>query len=52
MQSEVVEAHRNKPVQMLGLDLYNGSQSQLGAFRSVNRVDFPLLQRAGAGGIP
>ncbi|MBK37110.1 MAG: hypothetical protein CME26_16475 [Gemmatimonadetes bacterium] len=37
---------------MLGLDLYNGSQSQLGAFRSVNRVDFPLLQRAGAGGIP
>ena len=44
--------HRGKPVQMLGVDLWNGSQSQLSLFRSVTGVDFPLLQRAGTGGIP
>ena len=37
---------------MLGVDLWNGSQSQLSLFRSVTGVDFPLLQRAGTGGIP
>ena len=37
---------------MLGVDLWNGSQSQLSAFRRVTGVDFPLLQRAGTGGIP
>lgn len=52
MQNEVVARNRSKPVQMLGVDLWNGSSSQLGAFQRITGVDFPLLQRAGTGGIP
>lgn len=52
MQNEVVARNRTKPVQMLGVDLWNGSSSQLGAFQRITGVDFPLLQRAGTGGIP
>jgi len=32
---------------MLGLDVYNGSQTQLALYKSVAKVTFPLLQKAG-----
>jgi len=37
----------NDKVQLLGLDLYNGSQIQVAQYRAVTKVTFPLLMQAG-----
>lgn len=43
------QSTQTKDVAMLGLDVYNGSQSQLRGYRSRTGVSFPLLQRAAGG---
>ena len=47
MEREVWQPNRDKNVQMLGMDLWNGSAGQLNRFKQVTGVTFPLLQRAG-----
>jgi hypothetical protein len=46
VQEKVVEANKDKPFQLLGLDLWNGSTSQVNEFSFVTKVQFPVLQKA------
>lgn len=45
VQEEVVDTHRDKPFQMLGVDLWNGSPAQVNTFTFVTQVKFPMLQK-------
>ena len=49
MESGIWQAYKDKEVQVLGLDMWNGSQTQLTSFRTVTRVTFPLLLKAASG---
>ena len=44
MQEEIVDASRDKNFEMIGVDLWNGTPTQLNAFKFVTQVKFPLLQ--------
>jgi hypothetical protein len=43
VQEEVVDAARDKNFEMIGVDLWNGSPSELAAYQFVTQVKFPLL---------
>lgn len=45
MQEEIVDAARDKNFEMIGVDLWNGTPSQLNEFKFVTQVKFPLLQQ-------
>lgn len=45
MQEEIVEVARDKNFEMIGVDLWNGSASQLNEYKFVTQVKFPLLQQ-------
>jgi hypothetical protein len=45
VQEEIVEVARDKNFEMLGVDLWNGSASQLNEYKFVTQVKFPLLQK-------
>ncbi|MDA0747935.1 MAG: choice-of-anchor D domain-containing protein [bacterium] len=47
MDKQVWQVVGQKGVQVLGLDLWNGSQTQLATFKSITGVTFPLLLKAG-----
>ena len=49
MEKDIWGLQKDKDVQVLGLDLWNGSFSQLLAFRAATGVTFPLLMQAGSG---
>ena len=52
MQDEIVDVARDKNFEMVGVDLWNGSASQLKEFQFVTQVKFPLLQRGTNSEIP
>ena len=43
MQERIVDAARDKNFEMIGVDLWNGSPSELASFQFVTQVKFPLL---------
>ncbi|MEE2752922.1 MAG: choice-of-anchor D domain-containing protein [Candidatus Latescibacterota bacterium] len=52
MQEEIVDVARDKDFEMVGVDLWNGSASQLNEFQFVTQVKFPLLQKGTNSEIP
>ena len=46
LEAELHQPNKDKNVAMLGLDVYNGSRTQLAGYGTVARVTFPLLQEA------
>jgi peroxiredoxin len=49
VEQNVRQAYEEEDLQLLGLDMWNGSTAQLQSFQSTTRVTFPLLQMAGTG---
>lgn len=48
LESELWQVVRAKPnVQMLGLDLWNGSIAELSLYKNITGITFPLLRQAG-----
>lgn len=47
LETELHQTYQGQNVAMLGLDVYNGSLTQLIGFGQTARVSFPLLQQAG-----
>ena len=49
VEQDIWQQLRGQDIQLLGLDVYNGSTSQLQGYRNTTRVSFPLLQKAANG---
>ena len=49
VEQTVWKAWDANDIQVLGLDMWNGSTAQLQSFQSITKVTFPLLQMAGSG---
>ena len=52
MQEEIVDVTRDKNFEMVGVDLWNGSATQLNAYQFVTQVKFLLLQNGTSDGMP
>jgi hypothetical protein len=52
VQKEIVDVARDKNFEMVGVDLWNGSASQLNEYQFVTQVKFPLLQKGTNSEIP
>ena len=53
VEREIWSKHKNKankPVEMVGFDLWNGNPAQVNAFTQLTGVTFPILMRAAEGG--
>ena len=49
VERELWQTYMANQCQVLGLDVYNGSSSQLSGYQRTTRVSFPLLQKAAVG---
>jgi hypothetical protein len=52
VQDQILDPNKSKNFELLGVDIWNGSASELGAFQFVTQVKFPLLQLGRAGDLP
>ncbi|MFT5365986.1 MAG: hypothetical protein ACI8V2_000928 [Candidatus Latescibacterota bacterium] len=50
VETDIWQKVRNKPgIQMMGLDIWNGSITQLNLYKSITKTTYPLLRQAGRG---
>ena len=53
IEREIWSKHKdkaNKPVEMIGLDLWNGNRLQVNAYSQLTGITFPILMDASKGG--
>lgn len=51
-QTNIVDRNKDKPFAMIGVDIWNGSATELARFQFVTQVKFPLLQKGSNPEIP
>lgn len=52
MEDKIWKPNQAKNFELVGVDIWNGSASELAEFQFVTQVKFPLLQRGGQGDLP
>ena len=52
MQDQIFLPNQSRNFEMVGVDIWNGSASELAEFQFVTQVKFPLLQKGQAGDLP